>query len=444
MPATPGGQPREATKPMLTAADNDLMCRIEGDAPMGALMRQHWLPACMSEEVATPDGAPVRIALLGEALVAFRDTDGRLGVVDEHCPHRRASLALGRNEESGLRCLYHGWKIDVEGNVVEMPSEPRESCLAQKVRHKSYPCREAGGFVWVWMGDPANMPELPAPSWAPTPQTRVSIAKIHVGCNWAQVLEGAIDSAHSSTLHSTDMPPARVDGAKATATVWPRPSTDKAPRLQVQATPFGFRYVAIRRPIKDAATHDYLRITLFVAPFTVLIPPNNRYNLAILNMPMDDTNTMFYFIAWSEGEGIDPEAWRKFCGAQIGVDVDRHFRRMRTRANDWGQDRQAMQLGNFTGIYGIPNQDIAMWETMGPIADRSRERLGASDVAIVEFRRIMVDAARRVADGGPAIGTGPHSVPHCKLRSFEGIVPKTTEWTRLNVSEEELAQHSPH
>ncbi len=173
--------------------------------------------------------------------------------------------------------------------------------------------------------------------------------------------------------------------------------------------------MAIRRPIKDAATHDYLRITLFVAPFTVLIPPNNRYNLAILNMPMDDTNTMFYFIAWSEGEGIDQEAWRKFCGAQVGVDVDRKFRRMRTRANNWCRIAQAMQLGNFTGIEGIPNQDIAMWETMGPIADRSRERLGASDVAIVEFRRIMIDALKRMADGGPAIGTG--AAPRTARRS---------------------------
>ncbi len=402
-------------------------------------MRRHWLPACMSEEVAQPDGTPVRIRLLGEDLVAFRDTEGRLGVVDEHCPHRRASLALGRNEESGLRCLYHGWKIDVEGNVVEMPSEPRESCLAQKVKHRVYPSHESGGFVWIWMGDPANAAEFSPPAWMPTPDVRVSIAKIHVGANWAQVLEGAIDSAHSSSLHSTDMPPARVDGAKATATAWPRPSTDKAPRIHVQPTPFGFRYVAIRRPIKDAATNDYLRITLFVAPYTVLIPPNNRYNLAILNMPMDDTNTMFYFIAWSEGEGIDQEAWRKFCGAQVGVDVDQNFRRKRTRANNWGQDRQAMQLGNFTGIDGIPNQDIAMWESMGPIADRSRERLGASDVAIVEFRRIMIDALKRMADGGPVIGTGAHRIPHAKLKSFEGIVPKATEWTRLNVSDEEIA-----
>ena len=424
---------------MLTAEENALLCRVEGEAPMGALMRRHWIPACLSEEVAEADGTPVRVRLLGEDLVAFRDTDGRLGVVDEACPHRRASLALGRNEEGGLRCLYHGWKIDVGGNVVEMPSEPAASCLAQKVRHKSYPCREAGGFVWVYMGPPETMPELDTPAWAPSPGTRISIVKMHVGCNWAQVLEGAIDSAHSSSLHSTDMPPARVDGAKATATAWPRPSTDRAPRLQVQPTDFGFRYVAIRRPIKDASTHDYLRITLFVAPFTVLIPPNNLYNLSILNIPLDDVNTMFYFIAWSEGEGIDQEAWRKFCGAQVGIDLDAGFRRIRTRANDYLQDRSAMKLGSHTGIKGIPNQDIAMWETMGPIADRSRERLGASDVAIVEFRRIMVDAARTVRDGGPAIGTSPRRIAHVKLKSFEGIVPKSTHWTTLGVAAEELA-----
>jgi phthalate 4,5-dioxygenase oxygenase subunit len=424
---------------MLSAEENDVLCRVEGDAPMGRLMRRHWIPACLSEEVAERDGAPVRVRLLGEDLVAFRDTEGRIGLLDEHCPHRRASLALGRNEECGLRCLYHGWKMDVEGNVVDRPSESHEAVLAKKVRHKAYPCRDAGGFVWVWMGPPDEMREFEPPAWAPSPDIRTSIVKMHVGCNWAQVLEGAIDSAHSSTLHSTDMVPALVERAGATAKEWLRPSTDKAPRLQVQRTDFGFRYVAIRRPIKDASTHDYLRITVFVAPFTVLIPPNNLYNLSILNIPLDDTNTMFYFIAWSEGEGIDQDAWREFCGAQIGVDLDASFRRTRTRANNYLQDRKAMKLGSHTGILGIPNQDIAMWETMGPIADRSRERLGASDVAIVQFRRIMVDAARKVRDGGPAIGTSSRHVPHVKLKSFEGIVPKTTLWTTLGVAEEELA-----
>ncbi|HEY2862004.1 MAG TPA: Rieske 2Fe-2S domain-containing protein [Casimicrobiaceae bacterium] len=422
---------------MLNAEENELLCRIEGDAPMGRLMRRHWIPACLSEEVAERDGAPVRLRLLGEDLVAFRDTAGRLGVVDEHCPHRRASLALGRNEECGLRCLYHGWKVDVDGHVVDRPSESHEAVLAKPVVHKAYPCREAGGFVWVWMGRRDDMRDFEPPAWASSSDIRTSIVKIHVGCNWAQVLEGAIDSAHSSSLHSTDMVPAEVASAGATENEWLRPSTDKAPRLQVQRTDFGFRYVAIRRPIENADTHEYLRITLFVAPFTVLIPPNDRYQLSILNVPLDDTSTMFYFIAWSEGPGIEQEAWREFCRARVGVDLDANFRRIRTLENNYLQNREAMRHGSHTGIEGIPNQDIAMWETMGPIADRSRERLGASDMAIVQFRRIMVDAARKVRDGGPAPGTAPRHVPHVKLKSFEGIVPKKTDWMTLGVAEEE-------
>jgi phthalate 4,5-dioxygenase len=423
---------------MLSREDNELLCRVEGDAPMGRLMRAHWIPACLSEEVLERDGPPVRVRLLGEDLVAFRDSAGRLGVLDEHCPHRRASLALGRNEACGLRCLYHGWKVDVDGNVVDRPTEPRSSEAVKPVRHKSYPCREAGGFVWIWMGSADEMPDFEPPAWAPRAEIRTSVVKMRVDCNWAQVLEGAIDSSHSSSLHSTDMVPAEVDGAGATDKTWLRPSTDKAPRLQVERTDFGFRYVAIRHPIDKAETHDYLRITLFVAPFTVLIPPNDRYNLSILNIPIDDTHTMFYFIAWSDPEshrpGIEQDDWRAFCGARVGVDLDASFRPIRTRQNHYLQDRRAMQNGSYTGIEGIPNQDMAMWETMGSIADRSRERLGASDIAIVQFRRIMVDAARKVAAGGPAIGASPRRVPHVQLRSFEGVVPKTTNWRAIGVT----------
>jgi phthalate 4,5-dioxygenase len=184
---------------MLTREENDLLCRVEGDAPMGQLMRRHWAPLCLSEEVAVPDCAPVRARLFGEDLVVFRDTEGKLGVLDEYCPHRRVSLALGRNEECGLRCLYHGWKMDVDGNVLEMTSEPPESGLAEKVKHKAYPAREAGGFVWVYMGPPAEMPQFEPPPFAPTPDVNVSILKIHVKANWAQVMEGQIDSAHSSS-----------------------------------------------------------------------------------------------------------------------------------------------------------------------------------------------------------------------------------------------------
>ena len=424
---------------MLSTEENDLLCRVEGGAPMGQLMRRHWIPVCLSEEIAEADGAPVRARLLGEDLVVFRASDGRPGVLGEYCPHRGASLVLGRNEECGLRCLYHGWKFDVEGNVLEMSSEPPASALAAKVKHKAYPAREAGGFVWIYMGPAHEMPGFQPPAWAPASETRVSIVKMHVAANWAQTLEGGIDSAHSSSLHSTDMPPARVDGAKSTGTAWPRPSTDKAPRLEVQKTGYGFRYAAIRRPIMNAATHDYVRITVFVAPFTSLIPPNNVHNLSILNIPIDDQNTWLYMMAWAgpDKPGIEQEAWRKFCGAQVGVDLDPQYRKLRTRDNNYLQDRRAMKDGDFTGIRGFPNQDIAMWETMGPIMDRSRERLGASDIAIVEFRRIMVEAARRFLEGEPAIGLGAERIAHVKLRSFEGIVPKSTDWRTL--AEEELS-----
>jgi phthalate 4,5-dioxygenase oxygenase subunit len=254
------------------------------------------------------------------------------------------------------------------------------------------------------------------------------------------VLEGSIDSAHSSSLHSTDMPAAQVDGARATATAWPRPSTDKAPRLQVQRTSFGFRYAAIRKPILNAATHDYIRTTVFIAPFTVLIPPNDQYKLAQVLFPLDDYNTMFYWVAWHETKGIDQESWRQFCHARVGVDVDRDFRKFRNAENNYQQDRQAMKRGDFTGIKGIPTQDMAMWESMGRISDRTNEHLGSSDIAIAQFRRQMVAAAKSVRDGGPAIGTTEPHIPQIRLASMEGIVPKSTDWRTLGVSPEELAE----
>lgn len=423
----------------MTPEQNELLCRVEGDAPMGRLMRQHWMPACMIEEVAEPDCTPLRVRLLGENMVLFRDSEGRVGALDEQCPHRRASLAFGRNEECGLRCLYHGWKFDVNGNAVDMSSEPVDASLRSTMKTKAYPVQEAGGFVWVWMGDPDRVAPFDRPNWATAPSDKISIVKMHGACNWAQVLEGSIDSAHSSSLHSSNMPTTtEVTGSTATDTAWLRPSADKAPRLEVQRTSFGFRYVAIRKPIVDADTTDYIRMTLFVAPFTVHIPSNDQYHLSQMLVPIDDENTMFYWIAWHPKKGISQDAWRKFCGAQIGQDVEPiTFRKIRNLDNNYFQDREAMKAGDFTGIYGIPAQDMAMWESMGPIADRSHDRLGSSDKAIFTFRTQMYRAAQAVAKGEPAIGTVEPRVPHAKLMSFEGIVPKGTDWRLLNVSEEE-------
>ncbi|MBL0422411.1 Rieske 2Fe-2S domain-containing protein [Ramlibacter sp. AW1] len=416
---------------MITAEENDLLCRVENGAPMGQMMRRHWVPVCLAEEVPEPDGTPVKARILGEDLVVFRDSEGRVGVLDEQCPHRRVSLVFGRNEEGGLRCLYHGWKMDVQGNVLEMPSELAASRVAEKIKHKAYPVKEWGGLVWAWMGEKDAMPEFVPPPWAPTAEVRVSIVKAVLPANWAQILEGAIDSAHSSSLHSSDMVPAKVQGAEATDKAWLRPSTDKAPRLQVQRGGYGFRYAAIRRPIFDAETHDYVRSTVFVAPWTVLIPPNNLYNVANVNVPADDTHTNFYFIAWGHpSQTPETETWRKFLGQTVGVDLDAYYRPLRNFDNRFWQDRQAMKAGNFTGIKGFPNQDIAMWTTMGAIADRTHERLGASDVAVVQFRRQMLEALQAFRDGGQAIGTGDNAIPG-SVCAYQSVIPKTTDWRQF-------------
>ena len=416
---------------MLTQEENDLLCRVEGKALMGQLMRRHWTPVCLIEEVSEPDGTPVKAKVFGEDLVVFRDTNGRVGVMDEYCPHRRVSLVLGRNENCGLRCLYHGWKMDVDGNIVERVSEPVipvANLNAAPPKHLAYPTKEWGGFVWTYMGPPDTQPAFEPPAWAPTADVQVTIAKVIIPCNWAQILEGAIDSAHSSSLHSSDMVPARVDSARATDSMWLRPSTDKAPRMQIERGTYGFRYAAIRRPITNAAVNDYVRSTVFVAPATVLIPPNNLYNVANINVPMDDTHTAFYLMAWGHADQTpDKDTWRKFLGQQIGPDLDDKYLPLRNRSNMFWQDRAAMKAGNFTGITGFPNQDIAMWLTMGPIADRTHERLGASDLAIVEFRKQMLQAVQGFAAGGRVIGTGDARIPKT-ICAYQAIVPKTTDW----------------
>jgi phthalate 4,5-dioxygenase oxygenase subunit len=171
-----------------------------------------------------------------------------------------------------------------------------------------------------------------------------------------------------------------------------------------------------------------VRSTIFVAPATALIPPNNLYNVANINVPMDDTNTAFYFIAWGHpSQTPETETWRKFLGQRVGVDLDQHYRPLRTRENNFLQDREKMKAGNFTGITGFPNQDLAMWVTMGGIADRTRERLGASDIAVVEFRRRMLDAIEAFQKGEPAIGTGELRIPAGDV-SYQAIVPKTVDW----------------
>ena len=423
---------------MLSQERSDHLTRIENDAPMGQMLRRYWIPACLSEEIAEPDGKPVRVRLLGEDLVAWRDTEGRVGLMDEHCPHRRSSLVLGRNEECGLRCLYHGWKFDVEGNLLDTPSEPTDSKLKEKVKHKAYPTRESGGFVWAYMGPAEKMPKLTPPPWSGDPAPSIATLKIHEEANWVQALEGVLDSAHSSSLHSSSILPAQevhgsteVKGAEFRIT---RPSEDKAPAIEVQFTDYGFRYAAIRKPIKNADESRYVRTTVYIAPFTGLIPPHDTFRSAQVFVPMDDYNTMFYFVAWSEAETLDQEKWRRDHCAVVGVDLDENYRKLRNLGNLYGQDRALMKAGDFSGIVGIPYQDMAMQESMGRIVDRSKETLGAIDIAVARLRTLLLASLSAFSEGADPIGVSDAIFPHADIKSFEGIVPIETSWRSLGVS----------
>src|SRR5918912_2117144 len=245
---------------MLSAKDNELLTRVGRGTPMGEFLRRFWLPALLSDELPQADGDPIRTRTLGEDLVAFRDTNGNVGVVDAYCPHRRAPLFFGRNEECGLRCVYHGWKFDTAGTCVDMPSEPPESDFKDKVRVRAYPAREFGDTVWVYMG-PDTPPELPQMEWATVPSTHRRVAMWIVECNWLQVLEGNVDTAHVSFLHSTvdGIPGVREEGLE-----------DLAPQLQVIESPVGFAYGG-RRKVRMADQY-YWRVNQLLLPIDNLFP----------------------------------------------------------------------------------------------------------------------------------------------------------------------------
>ena len=384
--------------------EHALITRIAGDAPAGAMMRRYWLPACWAAEVAERDGAPVRVRMLGRNLVAFRDTNGALGLIDAACPHRLASLALGRNEEGGLRCIYHGWKFDVRGRCVEMPTEPPGYAFAERIHVGSYPVREGGGLVWAYLGPPEIEPAFPAYDWTALPRDQIAHLKFIENVNYLQALEGTVDSAHTRFLHrGADALYRAAEERKRTEL-----SRDLAPRLEVADTTYGFRYAAIRRPNVDPEQFRYVKIARFVMPTTAILSrplAEDRPTLVQIFVPMDDEHTMHYSIFHSlNGQPLDERALQEVSRCVPGVDVGANWELRNNEANWWNQDRPAMKNGSYTGVYGVMNQDVAVQESMGAIVDRSREHLGTSDVAIIRLRRRMLESVRRFMAGAPPIG----------------------------------------
>jgi phthalate 4,5-dioxygenase len=409
---------------MLSREDNALLTRVERGTPMGTTMRRFWIPAVLTREVPEPDCAPVRVRLLGEDLVAFRDTRGRVGLLEEFCPHRRASLFFGRNEECGLRCVYHGWKFDTEGRCVDMMNEPPELHFKDKIFVTSYPTVEVGGVVWAYMGPAERVPAPPAFAWTRVPATHLQVSKVIQESNWLQGLEGGIDTSHAPILHrlltnNTSRPGFKPDNPFVRG---------KAPKLEVDITDYGYRYAGVR-PLDEASFH--VRTYHFILPFHQIRPSRSESGVPLVAghmwVPIDDENTMVYNWEYSASDApLTPEDRLERRLGNGPLDVDQTtFRSKRNRQNNYLLDRQVQKTESFTGIDGINAQDRAIQEGMGRIVDRSREHLGPADRAIIQARRLLLEAVRAVADGGTPRGIEPS---YAKLAAAEAVLPHGADW----------------
>ena len=384
---------------MLSIEDNELLTRTNAGTPMGELFRRFWLPALLPSELPGFDCPPIRLRLLGEDLVAFRDSNGSVGFFTQACPHRGASIFFGRNEEEGLRCVYHGWKFDVTGACVDMPSEPAESNFKNKVRIKSYPSAEFGGLVWIYMGPPEKEPALPHYQWTLQPNAEDSRVSKHMqDSNYTQGLEGNIDSAHVTFLH-------RVFGQEhfLRGVPYVAPETTES-----RETEFGFVYGA-RRATPEPDEY-YWRVTSYVFPTFTQIAGTTKTGGGIFVLPMDDEHSWWFMVQpppTSEQEqtaravrgSSGPFAYvSQFDQSTLGL-IPGSFRYLRNRDNDYLIDREKQKTLNYTGLPGNRTQDSAVTESMGAIYDRSQEHLGTTDVAVIHMRRVLIKMARDLQNG---------------------------------------------
>ena len=410
---------------MLSREDNELLTRVGPGTPMGDTMRRYWMPALLTRELPEPDCPPVRVRLLGEDLVAFRDTNGRIGLLDEFCPHRRVSLFLGRNEECGLRCVYHGWKFDVAGRCVDMMNEPES--FAHKIRTAAYPTVEVGGIVWAYMGPAELQPVPPLFAWTQVPDSHRHASKVIQESNWLQGVEGGIDTSHAPILHRTFADNSNRPGFKMKDPF----VRGKAPVLEVDVTDYGYSYAGIR-PLGEREVH--VRAYHFILPFHQIRPSRTDDGIPLVAghiwVPMDDETTMVYnWVACVRDEPL-PEDERAETRLGNGpLDVDQAtFRSRRNRDNNYLLDRHVQKTETFSGIDGVNVQDRAVQESMGAIVDRSREHLGPADRAVIQARRLLLDAVRAVDKGETPRGVGSS---YYSLRAGESILPRDTDWRTL-------------
>ncbi|HMN79223.1 MAG TPA: Rieske 2Fe-2S domain-containing protein [Burkholderiaceae bacterium] len=392
----------------MTPQDNEVLTRVGPGTPMGELMREYWIPACLPHEL-KPDAPPIRLKLLGEKLIAFRDSQGRVGIMDHRCPHRNASLFFGRNGQGGLQCAYHGWKFDVQGHCLDMPNLPPDQQFRARVRAAAYKTAEFGGLVWVYMGRREDPPPFPALEVLGLPDDQRQVSCHQRDCNWLQSMEGDLDTSHFGFLHVGAVQPDDIEPDN----LYRWGLIDRAPRYHVKETDWGAMYAAYR-PADSGRT--FYRFAHFVFPCFALIPDGAMRSMiqATLSVPLDDHHTMTYHLSWVGREsplrrlkdgGFIPGAGPSGPYLPATSDWLGRWRLAANRDNDYLIDRDAQYGGqSFSGITGIGPQDQAMVESMSGddegIVDRSREHLASSDRMVMLTRRRLLAAARaHQADG---------------------------------------------
>jgi len=404
---------------MLRTEQNDLLTQTGPGTPMGGMFRRYWIPALLPEELPGNECPPVRVKLLSERLIAFRDTNGRYGLIDEFCAHRGISLWFGRNEECGLRCPYHGWKYDVTGQCMDMPSEPEHSDFASKVKLTSYPLVERGGMLWAYMGPPELQPPLPEWEFATVPPAHSFMSKRLQECNWLQALEGGIDSSHVSFLHRGDLNSDPLfKGARGNQ----YNLSDARPVFEVVESAGGL-YIGARRNAEN--DRYYWRITQWVMPsFTMIAPRGDHSVHGHFWIPIDDETCWTWSFDYHPTRPLTDEevaAMRAGKGIHAKV-IPGTYRAVANKDNDYLIDRAAQKAGRtYSGVEGFAMQDQAVQESMGPIVDRTKETLVSTDSGIIMMRQRLLRAIRAIEDGMTPPGI---DVAHQKVRSAAVVLPR--------------------
>jgi nitrite reductase/ring-hydroxylating ferredoxin subunit len=418
---------------MLKPEENELVTRVGPGTPMGNTLRRYWMPALLSSELPQPDSDPIRVRLLGEDLIAFRDTHGSVGLIQNNCPHRGASLFFGRNEEAGLRCVYHGWKFDLTGQCVDMPNEPAESDFRTKVRAVAYPTAEKAGLVWTYMGPPESQPVVPDMEWTRAPEGHTWVSKTFENCNYLQAMEGGLDTSHSSFLHR-DLSREGLANPRARST---------APKLEVLNTDYGYMYASIRPLPQDK--QNFVRVYHYVMPFYQLRAggaPNTVGNTdGHMWVPIDDTTCWAWNFHCSHAGPMAYDDWQRYehhMGRGLAEDfIAGTFKLKANASNDYLLSRERQKTVNYTGIEGTNTQDFAVQESMGPIYDRSQEHLGSADTAIIQMRRLLIQATVDVAEGRDPVGSQGQGN---NVRPAQMLLPEDARWSETQLKEALVAR----